>query len=152
MAVWNTRQYSGCPHPQIVAQHQSKCSQYAVGLGHNITIFHGCKPRKSVYIYSLHDNRRTMNWINARYIACRRRAHNQCTCKWELGVWPILTLWHYLTIHLQLIRSDRYVIEHIHKAHNKPNITMADSRTITHSNSKARLFHWDQNQPQLTLQ
>ena len=49
--------------------------------------------------------------------------------------------------HLKLIRSDRYIIDHI-KAHNKPNITTAGALSHAHShnhsnfsNSKARLLH-----------
>ena len=51
----------GCPHPPIVAQYRSKCSQYVVGLLHRPIIFmdtHTLLTNIS-YIYSLHDNRHT---------------------------------------------------------------------------------------------
>ena len=107
-------------------------------------------------------------------IAYRRLARNQCTCKWKPAGCPIV--WQYSNFHLQQIRSDRYIIEHIHKAHSSNHggcwqhfpqkakhhhgrcalsLSLSQSRSLTHvnhhssfSNCKARLLHLDQHQPQ----
>ena len=119
------------------------------------------KERQSCALQCKHGNnwhqsgalRRTINWINARYIAYRQAISEPAN------------EWHYLTIHLQPIRSDRYTIEHIHKAHssnnpgywqtvhNKPNMSalspaLARTYSITPTSPTPRLLHWDHNQPQ----
>ena len=96
---------------------------------------------------------------------------NQCTCKLEPAVW--LNMWQYLTIHLQQIRSDRNIIEHIYTAYTKHirptrriltdssqqtkhhhggcalSISISHMHVHNHSNfSTPSLLHWDHNRSQ----
>jgi hypothetical protein len=58
----------GCPHPQIVAQHRSKYSQYAITLQY---FMDSSQDNQSIYIYSLHNNTHTNIHTHARtHLTC----------------------------------------------------------------------------------